>query len=413
MNIDRRNFLRATGVTLALPWLETFVGAKSGVPPKRAVFIGTALGLHAPHLYPRTSGANYETTEYLSLLKRHRADYTLFSGLSHPDQGGEHETEKTFLTAARNPQHDGFRNSLSIDQLAAERLGYVTRFPSISLSSNGPKSQSFTVGGVMLPAESSPSRMFAKLFLQGKPAEIAQQKQKLADGRSVLDELMAQSKLLIKSVTASDREKLDEYFESVRKTERDLKEAQAWMDRPKPKVVAKQPQDIFDKTDLIGRIRLLMNLVPLIIQSDSTRVVSVVIQDHLSIPQINGVESEHHNLSHHGRDPNKIAQLKRIEMEIIKQYGELLGRLKTKKEVGGSLLDNTMTLFGSNLGNANAHDPRNLPIFLAGGGFKHGKYIAHDRQANTPLSNLFVTMLQRLGLESDSFGDSNGTISEV
>lgn len=408
---SRRHFLRATGVTLALPWLESFAGAKPAAPPKRAVFIGTALGLHAPYLYPKTTGANYETTEYLSLLKEHRADYTLFSGLSHPDQGGEHETEKTFLTAARNPQRDGFRNSLSIDQLAAEKLGYVTRFPSISLSSDGPKSQSFTVGGVMLPAESSPSRMFGKMFLQGKPHEIARQKQKLADGRSVLDELMAQSKILRNSATASDREKLDEYFESVRKTERDLREARAWMDRPKPKVDAEPPQDIYDKTDMIGRIRLLMDLVPLIVQTDSSRVISVVIQDHLSIPQVAGVESEHHHLSHHGRDPKKIAQLKKVETEIVSQFGRLLTQLKAKKEAGGSLLDNTTTLFGSNLGNANAHDPRNLPVFLAGGNFKHGRYIAHDRQNNTPLSNLFVTMLQNMGIETDQFATSSGTLS--
>ena len=410
-NITRRNFLRATGVSLALPWLESFASAEAAVPPKRAVFVCTALGLHSPYLYPKTTGAAYETTEYLSLLKDHRSDYTLFSGLSHPDQGGEHETERTFLTAARNPQQDGFRNSISIDQFAAEKLGYVTRFPSISLSSNGTSSQSFTGGGVMVPAEGSPSRMFAKMFLQGKPHEIARQKKKLADGRSVLDELMAQSKILRNSATASDREKLDEYFESVRKTERDLREARAWMDRPKPKVAAEPPQDIFDKTDMIGRIRLLMDLVPLIVQTDSSRVISVVIQDHLAIPQVAGVESEHHNLSHHGRDPKKIAQLKKIEIEILNQYGNLVSQLKAKKEAGGSLLDNTMALFGSNLGNANAHDPRNLPIFLAGGDFKHGRYIAHNRQDNTPLSNLFVTMLQHMGIEADRFATSSGTLS--
>jgi hypothetical protein len=409
--IDRRNFLRAAGVTLALPWLESFTGAKPAAPPRRAVFICTALGLHSPCLFPQTTGANYETTEYLSLIEEHRGDFTLFSGLSHPDQGGQHETERTFLSAARNPQQDGFRNSVSVDQFAAGKLGYVTRFPSISLSSNGSSSQSFTSGGVMVPAEHSPARMFAKMFLQGNPDEVARQKQKLADGRSVLDELMNQSKALSRGATAADREKLDEYFESVRKTERDLREARAWMDRPKSKVDANQPQDIYNKTDMIGRIRLLMDLVPLIVQTDSSRVISVVIQDHLSIPQVAGVESEHHNLSHHGRDPKKIAQLKKIETEILSQYGNLLTQLKAKKEAGGSLLDNTMTLFGSNLGNANAHDPRNVPIFLAGGNFKHGRHIAHNRQDNTPLSNLFVTMLQNMGIEADRFATSSGTLS--
>ena len=410
---SRRQFLRASGVLLTLPWLESFGSANENANalPKRAVFICTALGLHSPYLFPDTTGADYRETEYLSLLKEHRSNYTLFSGLSHPDQGGEHETERTFLTAARNPQRDGFRNSISVDQLAAEKLGYVTRFPSISLSSNGPSSQSFTGGGVMVPAESSPSRMFARLFLQGSPEEIAIQKQKLADGRSVLDELMAQAKSLSRAATAADREKLDEYFESVRKTERDFLEADAWMKRPKPKVKDKQPTDIHDKSDLIGRIRLLMDLVPLILQTDSSRVISVVIQDHLTILQIEGVESEHHNLSHHGRDPKKIAQLMKIETEIVKQFGNLLSQLKLKKEANSSLLDNTMTLFGSNLGNANAHDPRNLPIFLAGGGFKHGRHVAHNRHDNTPLSNLFVTVLQRMGIDVNKFSTSSGSLS--
>ena len=410
MKTTRRTFLRAAGVSLALPWLESAASANT-TPPRRAVFICTALGLHPPSLWPNKAGADYGSTEYLDLLKKHRSDYTLFSGLSHPDQGGEHETERTFLSAARNPQQDGFRNSISVDQFAAGKLGYVTRFPSVILSSNGPSSQSFTGGGVMVPAEHSPSRMFSKMFLKGSPEEIARQKQKLADGRSVLDELMAQSKALRKNATSADREKLDEYFESVRRTERDLREQRAWMDRPKPSVAAEQPKDIYDKSDMIGRIRLLMNLVPLIVQTDSSRVISVVIQDHLTIPQVAGVESEHHNLSHHGKDPAKIAQLKKIEIAILKQFDRLLSQLKEKRETGGSLLDNTMTLFGSNLGNANAHDPRNLPIFLAGGGFKHGRHVSHDSRNNTPLCNLYVRMLQNMNVETDSFATSSGVLS--
>ncbi len=410
MKTNRRQFLRAAGVSLALPWLESS-GRAETPPPKRAVFICTALGLHPPSLWPNKAGADYGSTEYLDLLKEHRSDYTLFSGLSHPDQGGEHETERTFLSAARNPQQDGFRNSISVDQFAAGKLGYVTRFPSVILSSNGSSSQSFTGGGVMVPAEHSPSRMFARMFLKGSPEEIARQKQKLADGRSVLDELMNQSKALRGNSTAADQAKLDEYFESVRRTERDLREQRAWMDRPKPSVEVEQPRDIYDKSDMIGRIRLLMNLVPLIVQTDSSRVISVVIQDHLTIPQVAGVESEHHNLSHHGKEPGKIEQLKKIEIAILKQFESLLSQLKEKCEAGGSLLDNTMTLFGSNLGNANAHDPRNLPIFLAGGGFKHGRHVSHDSRNNTPLCNLYVRMLQEMNIEIDSFATSSGVLS--
>ena len=412
--IDRRKFLKASGVSLALPLLESMspAWAKDASTPKRAVFLCTTLGLHAPALFPKKTGADYELTDYLGLLKEHRKDFTLFSGLSHPGQGGEHQCEMTWLSAAPNPGMDGFRNSISIDQYAATKLGYVTRFPSISLSSdNTKKSQSYTNSGVMVPAEYRPSRMFAKMFLKGKPEEIARQKQKLVDGRSILDELMGQTKALLKTSTAADRDRLEEYFNSVRTAENDLAQAQAWLARPKPQVEAKPPQDIHDQTDLIGRIKLLLNLVPLIIQTDSSRVISIVIQSNHGIPKINGVDSEHHNLSHHGRDPKRIEQLIKIERAIVNCFGDFLAAMKAKREGNGTLLDNTLTLFGSNLGNASAHDPRNNPILLAGGGLKHGRYLAHDPKNNTPLCNLFLHMLNQMGLETEKFAGSTGELT--
>lgn len=412
--LNRRTFLKASGVSLALPLLESMNpawGREINQPPRRMVFICTTLGLHSPALYPKTTGADYDLTDYLGLVKEHRKDFTLFSGLSHPGQGGEHRCEMTWLSAAPNPGMDGFRNSISVDQFAAGKLGYVTRFPSVSLSSDGPISQSYTGSGVMIPAEYRPAGMFAKMFLQGNREEIQRQKQKLTEGRSILDELMSQTRGLLKSATAADRARLEEYFQSVRTAEKDLAEAQAWLDRPKPQVKQPQPKDINDKTDLIGRTRLLLGLVPLIIQTDSSRVISIVIQNNHGIPQVAGVNTEHHNLSHHGRVPARIEQLMKIERAIVTCYGEFLGQMKARKEAGSSLLDNTMTLFGSNLGNANSHNPRNNPILLAGGGFKHGRYVAHDSKKNTPLCNLFLTMLQQAGIESHSFASSTGTLS--
>ena len=412
--LNRRTFLKASGVGLALPLLESMnpAWAKEAAPPRRAVFICTTLGLHAPALYPKTTGPDYEPTHYLGLLKAHRKDFTLFSGLSHPQQGGEHQCEMSWLSAAPNPGMDGFQNSISVDQYAAGKLGYVTRFPSVSLSSNNTsRSQSYTNSGVMVPAEYRPSRLFAKMFLEGKPKEVARQKQKLAEGRSVLDELLDQTRVLLKTAPAADRERLQEYFESVRTAENDLAEAQAWIDRPKPQVETKAPQDIFDQTDLIGRIRLLLNLVPLIVQTDSSRVISIVIQHNHGMPQIAGVESEHHNLSHHGRDPKRIEQLLKIERAIMGCFDEFLTAMKTKREAGGTLLDNTLTLLGSNLGNASAHDPRNNPILLAGGGLKHGRYLAHDAKNNTPLCNLFVHLLNQMNLNTEKFASSTGELT--
>lgn len=405
----RRHFLRASGISLSLPLLEAF-GKVAETPPKRALFICNTLGFYPPAFYPKGSGTDYEPSEYLALLENHRDDFSVFSGLSHPDQGGEHACEMTWLSGARNPGRDGFRNSLSVDQFAAEQLGYVTRFPSLSLSSDGPMSQSYTASGVMIPAIDRPSEVFAKLFLQGKPDEMVREKQKLSDGRSILDALSDDRNRLLRNASPADREKLDAYYEAVRQAERDITEAEAWFDRPKPRVEAEAPQDILDKADLVGRIELLFQLVPLVIQTDSSRVISIVIQNNHGIPLVNGVDAEHHNLSHHGRDPDKIAQLKKIEQSILRSVDRLLAQMKSHDEAGATLLDHTLTLLGSNLGNAASHDPRNNPVLLAGGGLNHGGHHAHDAIQNTPLSNLYVRVLQEVGIEVESFATSSATL---
>lgn len=414
--LNRRTFLRASGVALALPMLESMnpLLASSHEPAtKRMVFICTTLGLHPDSFWPSTPGADYESTEYLDMLKEHRQDFTLFSGLQHEGQSGRqpHNSEMTWLTSARGPGLDGFRNSISVDQLAANSLGYVTRFQSVVLGSNSSQSQSFNSSGVMVPAQTSPANLFAQLFLRGKPKEIQQQKQRLSDGRSILDQLDSQTKRLKRSTSAADQQQLNQYFESVRQAEKDIAEAQGWIDRPKPKVDAQQPTDIADRSELIGRTQLLMNMIPLIVQTDSSRVISVMIQDHFVVPKVDGVSAEHHNLSHHGQDKAKIDQLKKIESRLVGCFGSLLSQMKDKKENGSSLLDNTSILFGSNLGNANAHDTDNLPIMLAGGGFEHGRYVARPKDKSAPLCNLYLTMLQRMGVETESFGQSTGTLT--
>jgi hypothetical protein len=414
--ISRRAALKASGIAIALPLLESMkpaIGHEHMAPPKRMVLICNALGLHSPSLFPKTSGTDYANTEYLELLKEHRSDFTLFSGLSHPDQNGKdpHDTKMTWLSAARNPGLGGFKNSISVDQYAATKLGHVTRFPSISLSSNSQESQSYTSNGVMLPADNKPSAVFAKLFLDGSPQDLRRRREHLADGRSILDAVAEQTQTLNRQTSSHDRRQLDEYFAAIRAAETELTESEAWLDRPKPRVDEKPPQDITDSADVIGRVRSLMNLIPLILQTDSSRVVTVMIQDHLAVPRIQGVTAEYHNLSHHGQDPLKIEQLKIIETEILKCFDGFLTRMAQPREAGGRLLDQTSVLFGSNLGNANAHDPSNLPIILAGGGYDHGRYVAYDKRNNIPLCNLFVNMLNNMGLETESFATSTGKLT--
>jgi hypothetical protein len=408
--INRRTLLKASGVSLALPLMESMnpvFAAASDPPPKRSVFLCTTLGLHPPNLWPRTPGADYETTPYLELLKEHCNEFTLFSGLQHEDQTGRqpHDSEMTWLTAARKPGTGGFRNTVSVDQIAASQLGSDTRYSSITLGTLKPQSQSYTNGGVMIPSQTSP----AKHFLRGTSEVVRAQKQKLDDGRSILDLLGSQTKAIRRKASSEDNHLLDDYFASVRKAEKNITEAQGWIDKPKPKVDAEPPTDIPDNADIIGRAQRLIELVPLIIQTDSTRVVSVMIQDHFSVPKVEGVTGNHHNLSHHGQDSSKIEQLQKIETEIVECFGRLLSQMKSKAEAGSTLLNNTSIVFGSNLGNANAHHARNLPIFLAGGGFKHGGYVT--QKEGTPLCNLFVTMLNQAGLETGSFGQSSGSLN--
>lgn len=412
--LNRRTVLKAAGVSIALPLLESMKaawGAEPELAPKRSIFVCTALGLHPKSLWPQTEGAEYELTPYLEILKPYRQDFTLFSGLQHEDQTGRqpHDSEMTFLTAARKPGMGGFRNTISIDQLAANQIGDATRFPSIALGTMKTQSQSYTRGGVMVPAQISPAKLFAKMFLEGKPAEIRDEKRKLSDGKSILDGLSSQANKLRRHGSNSDNHLLDDYFDSIRVAEANILTAEGWIDRPKPTVDASRPTDIPNPADIIGRLELMMNLVPLIIQTDSSRIVTIMIQDHFVVPAIDGVTGNHHNLSHHGQDQAKIEQLKRIESKIVQCFGSLLGQMKSRSETDGSLLDHTSILFGSNLGNANAHHANNLPILLAGGSFDHGRYIATRK--GTPLCNLFLTMLNRMGIEVDEFGQSSGTLS--
>jgi hypothetical protein len=413
-SLTRRAFLRGTGVSLALPFLDAMwtrpVVAAGTNPPRRLVTVCASLGIYPADFFPKQSGTDYALSPYLEVLKDHRRDFTVFSGISHPEQAGAngHTSEMTWLTSAKHPGLGGFRNTISIDQLVAEKIGFETRFPSLVWGTNS-TSQSYTRGGVMIPADSRPSQIFAKLFLNGTPDEVKRQMQKLREGRSIMDAVNDEAKRFGSRVGAADRDKLDEYFTSVREMEERLAKAEAWVQKPKPHVDAKQPSDITDNADSVGRLRLLFDLVPLALQTDSSRLITILLQGTNSVPPIPGVSIDHHNLSHHGQDPAKIQQLELIERAEMNALSKLLASLKQKKEGDATLLDSTMVLFGSNLGNSNSHDTRNLPMLLAGGGFKHGQHLAFDTENNTPMCNLFVQMLQKMGIETDEFGSSTSS----
>lgn len=410
MKPDRRTFLRAAGVSLALPWLEALAPAAAAAPPRRMVCICTPLGLHPPYFFPAKAGTDYPLTPYLEVLHELRQDFTVLSGLSHPDVGSSHDSLFSFLTAAPHPERRaGFRNSISVDQLAAEHIGGQTRFPSLALSCEG-FSLSWTRSGALVPSDSFPSSVFARLFLEGRPDEVQAQARRLRDGQSLLDTVGEQARRLQPGLGAADRDKLDEYFTSVRELEQRLARAEEWSKKPKPRVHVKPPQNIASSADLVGRARLMFDLIHLALQTDSTRLITLLLLGTSLVPPVPGVTLGHHDLSHHGQDPSKIEQLKKVEVEKLRTLADFLQKLRDTKEEGASLLDRTMVFFSSNLGNASTHSSRNLPVLLAGGGFQHGQHLAFDPVNPPPLCNLFVTMLQRLGLPVEKFGSSTGTL---
>ncbi|MEO8495982.1 MAG: DUF1552 domain-containing protein [Planctomycetota bacterium] len=418
----RRTFLRSAGVALALPWLETMLPNNAGateVPtPRRMLLISNNLGVLPKPFFPTTAGSDYELSPYLNTLAEFRNDFTVFSGLSHPGVVGGHSTENCFLTAARGPTRSGFRNHISLDQFAAERLGPVTRFPTLNLGVNIDKanrSLAWTRDGVLLPAEDNAPALFRKMFVQGDRAVVERQLHRLEERGSILDTLLDETRQFSEHLGSDDRRRLDQYFTSVRELEERLQAARDWEQRPKPAAPQAEPDDIQDKKLYFEKFRLMLSMAQLALETDSTRIVTLMV-DAFATPVFQLNESRqttdgYHNLSHHGQAEEKVQQLEEADQRQMTLLAELLRNLAQRTEGDQRLLDRTMILYGSNMGDSNTHDNTNLPILLAGGGFQHGKHLAFDREQNTPLSNLFVSMLQQMAIDTDEFGSSTGTLT--
>lgn len=416
MKLNRRCFLRTAGVALALPCFDAFAPVQAAAtavePRRRMVCICAPLGFHPPNFFPEQPGRDYQLTLCLEMLSEFRRDFTVISGLTHTGNspGFAHQATASFLTGAGGAGRPSFRNSISLDQFAAEQIGDRTRFPTLTLSCEG-LGLAWTRSGAQIPADNSPSRVFARLFLEGTADEVRSQVRRLEDGRSILDDVRGQAAELRTSLDKDDREKLDEYMTSVRELERRLHKDEAWFKTPKPKVDVPPPVDIPNAADLIGRARLMFDLAHLALQTDSTRIVTIMLAGTTYVPPIEGVSLGHHDLSHHGKDPKKLEQLKLVEVETMKTVRDFLAKLRQSEEAGVGLLDRTSVFMGSNLGDASSHSVRNLPVLLAGGGFRHGQHLAFDADNPPPLCNLYVSMLQRLGIETDRFGNATGTLT--
>ena len=402
--LSRRAFLRGTGVAMALPFLDAMTplrGAEAAADiPRRMVAIETNMGILPQFFFPVKAGRNYELSPYLKRLEAFRKDLTVFSGTSHPGVTGAHAAEKCFLTGTPHPERGGFRNWVSIDQFAAERIGNKTRYPSLALHvGNEGQTLSYTRSGAPIPPERSPKKLFQKLFVQGKPEEVKANVEAIKQGRSMLDFVGEQSKRLNRSLSKADQQRMDQYLTAVRDLEQRLESSEAWEYKPKPKVNAAPPDDIEDAREFVKKTRLMFDVVKLALETDSSRLFSMFIDTTVI-----------HNITHHGNRPEVLDELRHHEEGQFDVLGSFLKSLSDTKESGQNLLDRTMVLYGTCMGSANSHANTNLPALIAGGGFKHGQHLAFDQQNNYPLTNLFVSMLQRLGIETNEFSTGKGTM---
>jgi hypothetical protein len=416
--ISRRTLLRGAGVSLSLPLLNAMAPvarAQKASAPRRMFGICNNLGLLPGEFFPTDAGRDYTLSPYLKILEEHRKDFTVISGVSHPNVDGGHPSDISFLTAAPHPASSSFRNTISLDQYIGERIGNQTRFPSLTLAVNtGGRSLSWTGSGVAIPPEQSAAGVFRQMFIQGSPKEVETKIAELDTGGSILDTVSAQVQDLERSVGSADRERLDQYFTSVRDLENRLQASKGWERRPKPVVKEQEPQDPTSPAQYMAKVATMYSLVRLAFETDSTRAVTLML-DSVSTPvvEIKGatISDGYHNLSHHGMSEAKLAQLRLIDTWHMRLLADLFHAMKGVHEDGETLLDRSMILYGSNLGDANAHSTVNMPTLFAGGGFKHAGHLAFDRKQNYPLPNLFVSMLQRMGIETDKFASSTGTMS--
>ena len=419
--LNRRTMLRGTGgALLGLPHLDAMtLTAKSVEPPIRMACVGINFGFVPQLFFPKGTGSGYEAPDRLKPLSKLRNEFTVFSGLDHGvnAQGG-HGGVHAFLSGVLSKNSAGMQEAnVSIDQKAAQKVGSATRYPSLQLASGDDPNNmlSWTASGVPLPPISNVEKIFDLLFQKSDPQLRNRRQKELADQTSILDLVHTDADQLKRKVGIADRRKMDRYFDSVRSVEKQLKQAQSWIDKPKPHINYKLPAGA--KTlDFVERVPLYYDLMQLAMETDSTRIITLGLAD--IGPNYGGfnISRGYHQLTHHGKVPEYITELSVIEQFHMEQLARFLDRLHSIHEPNGkTLLDNSMVLFGSGMGNASSHSNKNLPLILAGGGFRHGEhksYFKDDaKKEASPAGNLFVSMLQRFGLETDKFGTANGTLT--
>jgi hypothetical protein len=418
--LSRRTLLRGAGVALGLPFLDAMLpsiraaGASATKSPMRMVCVANPLGMLPEAFFPEGVGADYELPQSLAALAPQRDQLTIFSHLDHDISGG-HRGVHAFLSGLRDKEAaDWPEGNISVDQRAAESVGGQTRFPSLVVSAGRDEGEvsckaSWTRNAINIPPVDKASELFQALFLEEDAAARTRQAQRYELNASILDAVNEHAKLLEQKLGQTDRAKLDEYLTSVREVEKRLNMSREWLDRPKPVVEMSPPVD----GGFTDALPMMYDLLALALQTDSTRVASLSIPGTLNTGEL-GLDGSYHGFSHHGKSPVLQKGLLVIEKTQMEQHARFLAKLRSIVEPGGeTLLDRTMVLFGSGMGNASSHSNKDLPILLAGGGFRHGEHKAYPTEPHrrVPLCNLFTTMLQRFGVEIEKFNTGSGTLA--
>ena len=414
MTINRRTLLRGSGVSIALPLMESLLPRTAAAVERasrtpRLVTIAEPFGVVQERFFPETTGTGYQMSPTLKPMERVKPDFTVFSNLDHGVRGG-HQANHTLWSGIKNTDRASYPDgNITVDQRAAELVGHNTRFPSLVLWT---EKNSYTRTGVSVPAIQTPSEAFNLMFVDDTAEKRKFDRETIDASGSILDTVLDDANAFKTKLGRTDQEKLEEYFNSIRETEKKLELAESWIDQPKPlvddpkmKKIGNGDRDENTGGNLLG---VWLDLAFLALRTDSTRVISMAINN--CNWGLDGVVDTFHTLSHHGQLPEKLNQLAIVETFMMENLGNFIERLKNSGQPdGSSMLDSTQVLFGSGLGSGSLHSNTNLPIILAGGGFQHGQHI--NGQQKQPLCNLFLSVLQEMGAEQDYFNRSTGTLT--
>ncbi len=441
--ISRRQVLRGLGASISLPLLDCMAAIPAPSKPKRSVFLYIPNGVNTLTWQIGKAGADYEFTKPLQSLEKHRADITPISGLHHPMVIGKHHNcEKVWLTGANVPGDGGaFRNTVSADQMIAEVQGASTRFSSLELAIEG-VSLAWSRDGIQIPAERNTQQIFNQLFGVEKDSKETIRR-RLSRRGSILDLVADDAKRVNGKLGREDRSKLDEYLTAVRQVEERTRRADEWLNVPKPVVPAAEAARLQRKLSMAEAgeyYRLFYDLMVMALRTDSTRVITCGIGSEgntSGIPEL-GISQTRHGLSHHNGDPEQLRRLTQTDTFLIEQFSYFLDQLKSHQEDGHTLLDSTQVLWGSGMAYGHSHGNANLPLILTGGkalGYRHGQHVdfnlptigqynvsdanAHYKicsrpvDSNARVSNLLLTMLQRVDVKAEAFQDSVGPIPHI